>query len=1358
MSKVFKAVGNAISGVVNAVVGVVSSVVKAVVDIASSVINFVVQPFMGMLGGGGDIPDAGAEAQRQQGVLVQRQGSNVNIPVVYGYRKVGGVVTFAETGSSNNKYMYVAYVFSEGLVEGLREVYIDDWLLPVDQTASLNAGQRITVNADRYKDRVQMQWWPGQYYTTPSQSPVGTDVKNGIFAEAPSFAKDMIYNGLAVLFCRYEWKDIVTQADSDSNPFSGNIPNVQVALLGKRVASLLVNAESTEYDVAPIRYSTNPAEILLDYMRNPRYGKGIVNNDIHWDTWKAAARKCNQTVTYVNAANISGPILTSNYVLDTGTTIFANVKTLLMGFRAYMPYVQGKYKLRIEDAGNELDILSGAATIVATFTKDNIVGSISYTGIEKSAKYNVVSVSYVDPDQKFSVQTAIHPETNAERQYFIDLDGGRENKLETTFPTLTNYAIAKDMARLLFKKSRRQETCSLTVSSQGLELEPGDCIRINATILNFGTDPWRIVSFKVNDDMTVSLGCVRNPDDIYPYVRAGEQDIVLPTYVPKGSIIYFPSSSNTVLLGLVPPLYAIYPTNYIPVNYNPGATNPNGPGGGGVGGGSPTGGTAGPIGSVTPTPVPPTNVVPTPVPTPIQFSGALTVTNTTITDWKNGTYSINVNFKQPTDGLYKFAKLWWRANVYSPWVEVSLTNLPGAGGSIPWTLGALPRGVFEFYVRAFAADGRASTQILSGFLATRADYLELNPAFSGLVTAGVSTVTEGWTLPTGSTSVSSGPRYDADIDRFEIRPRLVGGFPTATRYLDITIQQLENILAKPLNLLVNGFTVYWREPGETTYWAYETFKFPSSYSPGQTLTYSIQSPFGTATYPGSIVQGATADILQQYEFFVRLTYSDGNPATRQLQVARGKVEQQGGLYNFVVFGTTAFSGNEDITTAFNLALKTIDQRPAGFVAGANIVPSINNIAADPNASKITFKFNPVISTKFRGFKIRYREVISGANPAFVELQTVTSPQGDVLFYILDTNYSHGKQYDWVITAQYTEAGAQNDATNSFVSRTRIDFNDPERDSLATRFNFTTKNTVEALAALKAAFPALPVANIKSWNKVIANSTFEEIELEGTNQPGYFPKFYINKWYRIRFQLPSTALGLYVYRRMYDTYAATKTTTSNSTAKYWGIGPWERARLPVVSLVADSEGWYTANIRGPVHYGYFNPYYEVSGFGAQGLLQTNYSLGWPSVNAVPKLSGMRPYAGIGNNVQTSTSYMQYLFVIQKANGLPETKGLLLRDFYTDDQGGNYKPEKEGFGLGGVRSDVVIEDLDAAFNTTFEAGYGRRLSESLISSPAGVFTLTAVDNLDPRPIPQLNKAFNGTYTQFLQNPRIGTANLY
>ena len=560
----------AIKKVVKSVVKVVKSVVKAVVDVAKSIVNFVTQPFLGMFGTP-DMPSADQAAAQEQGVLITTQGSTQNIPIVYGHRKVGGTITFAETGADNNKYLWVAYALSEGPIEGVMDLYVDDYQIPNNFIPLLNNGQTVNITTGKYANRVQMQLSHGKYFDTPSDSTVGTW---SIMQDSPSWKSSMIYNGIAVLFVRYEWKKIETNEDAEENPFGGSIPAIGTTLLGKKIASLTIaSPDSYTYANAPTRYSTNPAEILLDYLRNPRYGKGLVNDDIDWTSWKASAAKCNTVVEHVSG--LSSAIMTLNAVVPTEQTIFNNVKTLLMNFRAYMPFIQGKYKLRIEDAGNATDITSGVATIEQTFTSDDIIGSVTYSGIDRSSKYSSVSVQYVNPDNKWSMDSVIFPESVSDRQTLIDEDGGRENTLAITLGSVTNYAIAKDFAKLLLNKSRRQDSISLTVTSRAIELEVGDNIAIQNEMLTFGTDPFRIISMRYNNDMSVTLGCVANPDDIYPHTRHGEEDIVVPTYVPKGATIYYPAVQTTIPTGIIPPTNATVPVvhnpptlvNILPISY-----------------------------------------------------------------------------------------------------------------------------------------------------------------------------------------------------------------------------------------------------------------------------------------------------------------------------------------------------------------------------------------------------------------------------------------------------------------------------------------------------------------------------------------------------------------------------------------------------------------------------------------------------------------------------------------------------------------------------------------------------------------------------------------------------------------------
>lgn len=1358
-------VGFLVGGPVGAIIGAGLGATKVGEKVVNKVLDFVTKPFMP------DMPDmnSGVEADRQQGVLVQTQGSTVSIPIVYGYRKVAGTVSFAETGATNNKYLYVAYVFSEGVVEGLREVFIDDWLLPVEMVANLNAGQLVNINSDKYSGRVQMRWSPGVYLATPRSSTLGTLIKGDIFSEAPSFTAQMVYNGLATLFVRYEWKEVKTQADADSNPFSGSIPEVQISVLGKRVASLLTNdTEAAPYDSNVVRYSTNPAEILLDYLRNPRYGKGLSNDDIDWTSWKIAARKCNQTVTYV-ASGIQGPILTMNAVIDTAATIMSNTKLLLKNFRGYMPYVQGKYKLQIEDAGNPTDILSGAATIAQTFTRDDIVSDVTYTGIEKSSKYTSFAITYVDPDQKWSNQTVVYPESESERQSYILQDGGRENPGADTYGFITNYAIAKDMARLAFNKQRRQETCVLTVSSKALELEPGDNIRIQSNILNFGTDPWRIISVKINNDMTVDLGCVRNPDDIYPYVRVGEEDIVLPTYIPKGSIIYFPGSQNATPIGLVPPTNALFPPDATPIPTNPVPTVPSDPGGGGVGGGRDDAGPTITEPTTPPTtPTSPDNNPPTPTPAPAPFRAALTLKSSSGTNLRNGTYYYNLVFTQPADGLYAYSIFWWRVNRFSPWQEIRKEERPGAGGDITVTFGPLPAGIYEFYVRSFASDGRSSIIVTQGQAVIRLNSTETNPTLSGIATANSVQVTDGWTIP--GQDQPPAPRYDDLISVMSIRPKLSSGLPLSTRRLTVSLQQITDTVANSINNLIDGVRIFYKQRDDE-YWSYEDFKFSAitQYYPGQTVTFDLAGDFGTRVYPSDIVPNSINDIQQRYDFLVRLTYADGKPAEFQLGPGRGSVEKNGlGQYDFITFGTQPLSSSgalrsQAIPVGFNDTFRTTDQAPTTPVGSAlTLVPSIYQINSRAlTQDRLRWTFNPPTEnvSSFRGYKIRYREVVAGTNPVYTELTVgvVAGLDGRIFFEQVGNGFNLNTTYEWVITCQVRSGGSTVDATNSLWGRCSIPFNSTD-DNEYPRFGFTVIDTQQALGQLRTTFPAEPTINAQQWIKrqVLPYSTYDTGFLNRNATLYTLAASYpMNIYLRLVFQAPATASHIICYRRVYSPTGIQRTTVGG-VAKYYGLGPWERVRISLSSLSSTAAGFKILNLRGPLDYEYFNTYYQVAGDARNANLvdakwgSTGY---FPYATAAVKSQNIYPLSRYGVGNKDTEDQHQYLFVLE-ISSVEQTKGLLLTDFYTRlTTGTGYSSDTDGFisPYGNVSKTNIIEDV-AIYNTSVDAGFGRRLSDAITAPALNQLYQSGTSQFGGAPPSRTSTALT-SFNKFMANPVTG-----
>jgi hypothetical protein len=1311
MAKAVKAVGNAISGVVKGVVNVVKSVVKAVVNVVASVVSMVVQPFMGLMGGMPSIGDA-QEADRQQGVLVQQQGGGAQaVPVVYGFRKLAGITTFAETGSTNNKYLWVVYTFCEGPVNGLRELYLNDEALPSTMIASLNAGTQVDITEGKFKGRVSMQWSPGVYFATPSSSTLGTTLKNGLFKDAPSFTSTMVHNGLACLFVRYEWLEIKTQADADANPFSGSIPTMQVVMQGRRIASLETStSESYEYEASGYteRYSTNPAEILLDYLRNPRYGKGLKNSEIDWDSWRIAAAKCNTTVTYTST-NIQGPILTCNYVLDTSYSIFQNVKLLLQGFRAYMPYVQGKYKLKIEDAGHPTLINSGAATIVAECTSDyqvrssqaneglnyyDIMGDVTYTGIERSAKYNAVVVTYVEPSAKWATNQVVYPATEAERQTYITIDGGRENKLEVTFSTITNQAIAWDFARLLFNKSRNQETCTVKVSSSAFELEPGDCIRIQSQILNFADTPWRVINIAYNDDYTFDLSCVRNPDSLYPYTRVGEPDIVLPIYIPKGATIYYPVERDPLPIGLVPP--TTIPFTGGGTTLNPAPNNPTStPDAGGVGG----------TGSTINTSTPNNNTPPGAV-KPVPLDDVIDITNVEYIT-KNGLIYARLTAKQPSHSMYAGVNIYFALNGNKlGYNSIEDRQKPGAGAVFYLEVGPLAVvsslqatfNQYQAYFRVVYSTGEYSTK----FFATT-----FNPATNENAgtnpTELVQIAANSW--PNLIIAQAGARDNKVDIIRFVVpspqtNPR-TGSF-----------QFSQDVRTQVSNPDVTGMNIYAKSDAET-YWTKTSYTF-SSYSPGTEYSIPYTGFLGTIDYGVSGSVGSKVPVAGGgaiYTFVFRFTYKDGSESTNQY-VKTGKVRTD--QYSASATGVDIFSGVGIATDTavpttghMNVNAITVTEAPAGAVANAlNTQTKMNATVAWSSGGTIAFGLlapDAANRSTWQGMRFRYRAISTGT-PPFVtaNFYDTTIDAGIYTPFYPITDMKHDTYYEVVATPLVVSSGNFKESNYSsygigYVSRSTVDPYYPGTTiagypNWAPLWKWTQMDTGVATSTLNKTFDAgTPVATV---NKCVAR--LNDFDYTGLNLSPKIVK--LRHWIELTYDC-STITGftkLQVYRRSFSK------TYDTTFAKHYGIGRWE-----LIEFTASSG---TVSLRFPTSWEEFDSKYGVAGVTTSPTLTKGYlsSNGYPAGAAGDNATNGESRFLIP--VTTSLAEVQLLLRVVTSTGT-SSKAVLIK-------GQANSSSLYTFDMLSPKTSQIVFDWNSATDPTavnirdadFTAGYKRTLGEA------------------------------------------------
>ena len=217
------------------------------------------------------------------------------IPVIYGERRIGGTPIYYQVTGDNNEYLHIVLLLCEGEIESIEQVYLNDE--PIFQTetreytqytSSVEANIAYLFAGDikqKFKNVVRVNKHLGRTDQAADQ-----DLINESGGKWTSSDK---LSGLAYLYVRLE---------ADQDVFR-NIPQITCDIKGKKVQDrrfvYSVDAGSNTWVAGNqfvTRYSNNPANILLDYLTNTIYGRGISINDINTTSFTTAANTCDTTI------------------------------------------------------------------------------------------------------------------------------------------------------------------------------------------------------------------------------------------------------------------------------------------------------------------------------------------------------------------------------------------------------------------------------------------------------------------------------------------------------------------------------------------------------------------------------------------------------------------------------------------------------------------------------------------------------------------------------------------------------------------------------------------------------------------------------------------------------------------------------------------------------------------------------------------------------------------------------------------------------------------------------------------------------------------------------------------------------
>jgi hypothetical protein len=469
-----------------------------------------------------------------KGTLVNKDSNNNPIPVVYGKRQVGLTRVFVESSGTDNQYLYVAGVLCEGGGAGITaidEVYVDDKL--VTWSGSLTDGTVRTVNSS------DTNFYKGGESLISIQGFFGLDNQSAssLLDETTSWTSDHKLSGLAYVALRFKW---------NQDAFNG-LPEVRVTVRGKKIYDPRLDSTKggsgshRQDDATTWAYSNNSSLVLLDYLRNSRYGKGLPNDafETNYDSFKTSANTCDTQVTPYSGAVSDINLFETNAVIDSEKKVLENVRELLVPMRAIFNYTQGKYKVIIEGTGSSQLLL----------TKDNVVSEVKLQGENKSEKYNRVIGTFTNPEKDYQSDTVSYPPFDdsglaVDDQHATMLSDDNNTLLERSFDMLqvTSPYQAEEICENILKRSRNNLKAEVTVTSEALNLSIGDIVTATYDTAGFIAKPFRVMSLAINSDSTVTLGLEEHQDNFYNWEEKGEAPTIADTVLPNPFSVSAPAS------------------------------------------------------------------------------------------------------------------------------------------------------------------------------------------------------------------------------------------------------------------------------------------------------------------------------------------------------------------------------------------------------------------------------------------------------------------------------------------------------------------------------------------------------------------------------------------------------------------------------------------------------------------------------------------------------------------------------------------------------------------------------------------------------------------------------------------------
>lgn len=430
-----------------------------------------------------------------QGIQENISGEVVNIPVIYGYRRITGPRVYTSTRAGNSKICYTAIAIGEGPITKYHKLFINDEQIQIVDNGD-GGGAQVTQGT--YGGILEYEFFYGNR-TANSLTGTNAGPTSDLLTEITGNAQDIrtfteSMAGIAYIVLKMTYVD----ANSPYRQF----PKITVEVSGRKLRNSSTSGYGTEQNVFQ---DANPADVLLDYLTNSVYGRGMTDSKIDY-TSISALRSSFATTIIPYSGGAATARARCNYILETGRSVLDNVKDLCRQFGVVMTLANGTYRFTPEYK---------SSTYAMTVNKDHIIGGYSVSIPDLSVKFNRVSVNYSNSLDSFAASVETIQDATA-----IAADG-KILDVTVDYSATTDPYQARNIAQTILLKSRNQRTYRWIMIKEALRLTVGDLITWDPDSSGVSTTYLRIISMGMNADFTFNMIAVTHNDSYYPQFTPG---------------------------------------------------------------------------------------------------------------------------------------------------------------------------------------------------------------------------------------------------------------------------------------------------------------------------------------------------------------------------------------------------------------------------------------------------------------------------------------------------------------------------------------------------------------------------------------------------------------------------------------------------------------------------------------------------------------------------------------------------------------------------------------------------------------------------------------------------------------------